>query len=76
MAGAQSEYRPEGRLGDDSLEIGQDPRINRKLLQALANLGLDHRQPEPELTRSSSMDDITAFMGQCDGQFQGMVRRA
>ncbi|KAK3110192.1 hypothetical protein LTR53_015780 [Teratosphaeriaceae sp. CCFEE 6253] len=72
MANSQEHYKPEGRLGDDSLELGSDPRINRKLLEALSSFGLDRRQPEPKLDRSSSIEDIGEFMGQCDAQFQGL----
>ncbi|TKA71851.1 hypothetical protein B0A55_09828 [Friedmanniomyces simplex] len=72
MAAANSDYKPEGRLGDDSMELASDPRTNRKLLQVLNAMGMDRRQPAPELTITSSMDDITAFMAQCDTSFQGM----
>ncbi|KAK3646289.1 hypothetical protein LTR56_008640 [Elasticomyces elasticus] len=72
MAAAGTDYKPEGRLGDDSMTLGTDPRTNRKLLHVLKGMGMDARQPAPVLTMSSPMEDITAFIGQNDTAFQGM----
>ncbi|EMC92416.1 hypothetical protein BAUCODRAFT_569828 [Baudoinia panamericana UAMH 10762] len=63
-------YTPEGRLGNPKIQMADDPRLNRKLAEKLASLGLDKRQPEPELTASSPMEQIAATVGHYDAAFQ------
>jgi acetyl esterase len=65
-------YKPEGRLGQDSLEIGDDPRLNQNLKKALAAFGLDKRPPEAELPLDAPIDAITDFMKATDAAMQGM----
>jgi hypothetical protein len=65
-------YKPEGRLGDDDAIIGQDPRLNQRLLKGLTAFGLDKRPPETDLTIDSPMEAITEFMGATDAGMQGM----
>lgn len=71
-APSTSTYTPPGRLGNPDLDLGSDPRTNRKLLQALTPMGFNHRQPEEALTISSPMDQIEAMIAGFEGGIQGM----
>lgn len=67
-----STYQPEGRLSDPNMELHTDPRINPKMLKALAAMGLDKKGPSPTLTIESPLSAVTEVMAQMDAGFQGM----
>lgn len=54
--------KPPGRLGDPASTPATDPRMNRKLLRALAEFGLDGHSEDPPVTRFSPEADRHAAL--------------
>lgn len=66
-------YQAPGRLGDPNRELKDDPRVNPKLLAAVAPLGMDRSAPPPglaKLTENSSLDEIAELVAEFE---QGIV---
>ena len=55
-----------GRLGDPQRDVRSDPRIKPKLRAFLAQFEIDGPTPGPPVTRSSTLEETTAFVRQWD----------
>lgn len=58
-----STYIPEGRIGIPQMHLGDEPRLNPKILNAIKAVGLDKFSAEGiTLTTSSAMEDLAEFI--------------
>jgi acetyl esterase/lipase len=64
--------RQEGRLGDPTIELRDDPRLHPRLLAALAAFGLDGHAAGPPMDRSAPPEAIAEFVGQVHTGFEGL----
>jgi acetyl esterase/lipase len=54
------------------VDLRTDPRADRRLLAALAAVGLDAPAAPPPLSRSDGQEAIAAFVGQAEEGFEGL----
>ena len=64
--------RQEGRLGDPTVELRNDPRLHPRLLAALATYGLDGHAAGPQIDRNAPPETIAEFVGQAHAGFEGL----
>ena len=55
-----------GRLGDPDLQLGDDPRLDPRLIPLLQQHGMDKRMNGTKLSPSSPQDEIAKVMGYVD----------
>lgn len=64
--------KQEGRLQDPARDARTDPRMNPRLLAALAVYGLDAAAAPPPLGRSDPAESLAEFVGQSHAGFEGL----
>lgn len=55
-----------GRLGDPDLQLGDDPRLDPRLIPLLQQHGINKRMNGTKLSPSSPPDEIAKVMGYVD----------
>lgn len=60
---------PPGRLGDPAMTIGADPRADRRMVRAMARIGLDSEPLNPKFGPEPSLADIRAQAAQSEAGF-------
>ena len=60
-----------GRLGDPNRTLAEDRRADRRMVVALAALGLDREQPTP-VSAFSSREELLAFVAEAEKGFQAV----
>jgi acetyl esterase len=61
-----------GRLGDPTMVLKTDTRADPRMVQALAEIGLDQAPPPAPVTAESPLDDILNYMAEAEKGFQMM----
>lgn len=64
-----SAWTAPGRLGDPTMQLGDDPRVNAQLLEFASKIGLDKDQLSDsffKLNENSSLDEIAAMIEEFD----------
>lgn len=72
MSPPTPEYAPPGRLGNPEMSVGEDPRINQRLLQGLKATSLDREAAASPLTVDVPFEQLDAAMAASDHMMQGM----
>lgn len=66
-------YVPPGRLGDPKMELFQDPRANAKLIEAMAEFGIERNRAPPSLATlspNSSVEELSSSMAEAESGFE------
>lgn len=61
-----------GRLGDPSRDLATDPRADQRMVQALAQFGLDGLAAEVPVDRGSSPEELLAFAAAAEEGFEAV----
>lgn len=63
----------QGRLADPARTLATDPRVDPRVIEALAPFGLDGLTPSPPVTASSPRDDQLAFLAEAEERLEAML---
>lgn len=61
-----------GRLNDPEMDLRTDPRMDPRLLAALAAFGLDAAAAPPPFRRGDPSESVAAFIGEAEAGFEGL----